>query len=61
MNKKIVAKITIVSTIVGLMIAVQYNTMQQPTARDTRDIWEIRQELSEEKSGIQNYYQKYQP
>lgn len=49
MNKEIVAKITIVSTIVGFMIAVQYNTIQQPTARDTRDIWEIRQELSEEK------------
>ncbi len=49
MNKEIVTRITIVSTIVGFMIAVQYNTIQQPTTRDTRDIWEIRQELSEEK------------
>lgn len=31
------------------MIAVQYNTVQKPQHRDTRDIWEIRQELSEEK------------
>ena len=31
------------------MIAIQYNTIQNPTERDTRDIWEIRQELSEEK------------
>lgn len=31
------------------MIAVQYNTVQNPTTRDTRDIWAIRQELSEEK------------
>ncbi|RND01624.1 DUF881 domain-containing protein [Lysinibacillus halotolerans] len=49
MNKKIVTRITIVSFIVGLMIAVQYNTVQNPTTRDTRDIWAIRQELSEEK------------
>lgn len=50
MNKKVIARITIVSFIVGLMIAVQYNTIQKPTTeRDTRDIWEIRQELSEEK------------
>lgn len=31
------------------MLAVQYNTMQNPQERDTRDIWEIRQALSEEK------------
>ncbi|RKQ19860.1 DUF881 domain-containing protein [Lysinibacillus endophyticus] len=31
------------------MIAVQYNTIQNPAERDTRDLWEIRQELSEEK------------
>ena len=49
MNKKTLTQITIVSFIAGLMIAVQFNTIQNPTARDTRDIWEIRQELSEEK------------
>ena len=49
MTKKIVTRITIISFIVGLMIAVQYNTVQNPTLRDTRDIWAIRQELSEEK------------
>ena len=31
------------------MISVQYNTVQNPTTRDTRDIWAIRQELSQEK------------
>ena len=31
------------------MIAIQYNTVQNPTTRDTRDIWEIRQQLAEEK------------
>nr|WP_106784050.1 DUF881 domain-containing protein [Lysinibacillus timonensis] len=49
MNKKAVTRITIVSFIVGLMVAVQYNTLKNPTERDTRDAWEIRQELSIEK------------
>lgn len=49
MNKKVVTRITIVSFIVGLMIAIQYNTVKEPSARDTRDSWELRQALSEEK------------
>ncbi|MFC7685505.1 DUF881 domain-containing protein [Ureibacillus sp. GCM10028918] len=49
MTKRIVTQITVISFIVGLMIAVQYNTVQNPTTRDTRDIWAIRQELSVEK------------
>ncbi|SOC35351.1 DUF881 domain-containing protein [Ureibacillus acetophenoni] len=49
MNMKVVTRITIVSFIVGLMIAVQYNTVKEPSARDTRDSWELRQALSEEK------------
>ncbi|CAM5187550.1 hypothetical protein UACE39S_05690 [Ureibacillus acetophenoni] len=49
MNKQVVTRITIVSFIVGLMVAVQYNTVKEPSERDTRDSWEIRQELSEEK------------
>ncbi|HWL12197.1 MAG TPA: hypothetical protein VNQ57_04345, partial [Ureibacillus sp.] len=50
MTKDVVTRITIISFIVGLMIAVQYNTVKNPEdARDTRDIWAIRQELSVEK------------
>lgn len=42
--------ITLISFVIGLMLAVQYNTVKNPTdVRDTRDIWEIRQELSSEK------------
>lgn len=41
--------ITIISFVIGFMLAVQYNTTQSPVERDTRDIWEIRQALSEEK------------
>ena len=40
--------ITIVSFIIGFMLFVQYNTVQNPTVRDTKDIWEIRSELAEE-------------
>lgn len=49
MEKNVVIRITIISFIVGFMIAIQYNTVKKPELRDTRDIWEIRQELSEEK------------
>lgn len=50
MKKKAIKEITIIAFIVGVMIAIQYNTIQKPTTeRDTRDIWTIRQELSEEK------------
>lgn len=40
--------ITIISFIIGFMLAVQYNTVQNPTERNTVDIWEIRQQLSAE-------------
>lgn len=42
-------KFTIVLLIVGFIIAVQYNTIQKPTERDTRDMWAIRHDLSTEK------------
>jgi uncharacterized protein YlxW (UPF0749 family) len=31
------------------MTAIQYNSIQNPTERDTRDLWAIRQDLSKEK------------
>lgn len=31
------------------MVAIQYNTVQRPLERDTRDVWAIRNELSNEK------------
>ncbi|WP_274309378.1 DUF881 domain-containing protein [Solibacillus daqui] len=49
MTKKMYRNITIISFIIGFMLAVQYNTVQNPTERNTVDIWEIRQQLSEEK------------
>lgn len=40
--------ITIISFIIGLMLAVQYNTVQNPKKQETIDVWEIRQDLSDE-------------
>lgn len=35
--------------IIGFMLAMQYNTVKNPQQRDTRDLWDIRRELSLEK------------
>jgi len=40
--------ITIITLIVGFMIAVQFQTVHEPTKRDTRDMWELRETLSNE-------------
>ena len=53
MKKKYV-NITIVSFIIGFMLFVQYNTVQDPTIRDTKDIWEIRNDLLEEQKRHSN-------
>lgn len=49
MKKKTILHITVISFIIGFMLAVQYNTVQSPKKVETTDIWEIRQELSDEK------------
>ncbi len=41
-------KFTIVLLIIGFLVAIQYNTVQKPAERDTRDMWAIRFELSNE-------------
>jgi uncharacterized protein YlxW (UPF0749 family) len=45
-NRKL--SFTIITIIVGLMIAVQFQTVQQPDVRDTRDTWELRSDLKRE-------------
>lgn len=49
MKRKIFSRFSIILFVIGLMTAIQYNTINEPDARDTRDVWEIRQELSREK------------
>lgn len=38
-----------IATIVGFMIAVQFQTITKPIERDTRDIWQLREALLKEK------------
>lgn len=48
MNKKTTLHITIISMIIGFMLAVQYNTVQNPEKIESTDVWEIRQRVADE-------------
>jgi uncharacterized protein YlxW (UPF0749 family) len=39
---------TVITTIIGFMLAVQFQTTNQPVVRDTRDMWELREDLKKE-------------
>jgi uncharacterized protein YlxW (UPF0749 family) len=39
---------TFVTIIIGFMLAIQFQTTQQPAVRDTRDMWELREDLKKE-------------
>lgn len=47
-NKKNIG-VVIVSLVLGFMLAIQFNTVKEPDIRDTRDIWELREDLLKEK------------
>lgn len=49
MKRKNNWKFAIILCIVGFMLALQYNSINTPSPRDTRDIWTIRNELAKEK------------
>ncbi|HSP20770.1 MAG TPA: DUF881 domain-containing protein [Planococcus sp. (in: firmicutes)] len=49
MKRIISFRFSLILFIIGLMTAIQYNTLNEPNSRDTRDVWEVRQELSREK------------
>ncbi|PIC65707.1 hypothetical protein CSV79_01120 [Sporosarcina sp. P13] len=49
MKEKINWKFTLILCIVGFVLALQYNSLNTEPARDTRDLWAIRKELSKEK------------
>ncbi|WP_456271620.1 DUF881 domain-containing protein [Bacillus sp. AK031] len=48
---------TLITLIIGLMIAVQFQTVQEPVIRDTRDIWELREAIQNEKDASSNLYE----
>ena len=53
MNKvdkpKINISFTLVATVIGFMIAIQFQTVKKPVERDTRDVWQLREALLKEK------------
>ncbi|WP_261133910.1 DUF881 domain-containing protein [Bacillus sp. Marseille-Q3570] len=49
-------KFFIMTMIVGFMLAVQFHTNQEPVVRDTRDIWELRNDLESQKQVQQELY-----
>ncbi|KIL44799.1 DUF881 domain-containing protein [Jeotgalibacillus soli] len=48
MDIKAKRSFTLIMLVVGFLIAVQFQSVQQPESRDTRDMWDIRQELLKE-------------
>ncbi|MDL4841261.1 DUF881 domain-containing protein [Aquibacillus rhizosphaerae] len=50
--------ISLVCAFTGLMIAIQFQSTQEPTERDTRDLWEIRSQLQVEQKKQQQLYQQ---
>lgn len=49
MKKRITGRFTVILFVIGFMSATQYNTVNTDNTRDSRDTWEIRQQLSREK------------
>ncbi|MCH1623870.1 DUF881 domain-containing protein [Ferdinandcohnia quinoae] len=47
MDKKTGLSFIIISVVIGFMIAVQFKTIQEPEIRDTRDLWELREDLKQ--------------
>ncbi|MBV2240797.1 hypothetical protein KQR57_08990 [Bacillus inaquosorum] len=46
--KRSFISISVLMVIFGLMISVQFNSLKHPKVRDTRDMWDIREELTSE-------------
>lgn len=49
MDKKKNTSLIIIALVLGFMIAVQFNSVKEPVVRDTRDQWELREDLLKEK------------
>ncbi|RBW70208.1 DUF881 domain-containing protein [Bacillus taeanensis] len=48
MNLRILV-FTVVTFTLGIILAIQFHTTQQPVVRDTRDVWQLRTDLDKEK------------
>ncbi|RLQ95827.1 DUF881 domain-containing protein [Falsibacillus albus] len=49
MAKRVKVSFTLITIIIGFMLAIQFQTVKKPVVRDTRDIWELREALLKEK------------
>jgi uncharacterized protein YlxW (UPF0749 family) len=47
--KNKITTFAIIAAIIGFMIAIQFQSIKEPIARDTRDIWQLREDLLKEK------------
>lgn len=56
MNKRYQIIFSLIFTLVGFMIAVQFQSTNAPKERDTRDLWEIRTELQKQQKIQQQLY-----
>lgn len=41
---------SLIAAIIGLMVAIQFQTVREPKVRDTRDTWQLREDLMKEKA-----------
>lgn len=48
MKKNMNASFTAITVIIGFMLAIQFQSVNEPKVRDTRDIWQLRQALAKE-------------
>ncbi|MGS2776760.1 DUF881 domain-containing protein [Robertmurraya sp. GLU-23] len=49
MDRKKINSLVIIGVIVGFMLAIQFQTVSKPEVRDTRDTWQLREDLVKEK------------
>ncbi|WP_157967837.1 DUF881 domain-containing protein [Paraliobacillus sp. X-1268] len=50
--------LALIFSCIGFMIAIQFQSIQEPKERDTRDMWEIRTQLQAEQETQQELYQQ---
>ncbi|MEI5906085.1 DUF881 domain-containing protein [Bacillus spongiae] len=49
MKKRAKISFTVITMIIGFMLMIQFKSVKEPVVRDTRDIWELRDDLLKEK------------
>ncbi|MEK4148472.1 MULTISPECIES: DUF881 domain-containing protein [Robertmurraya] len=48
MGKNKMISFTVITIIIGFMLAIQFQSVKKPVVRDTRDTWELREDLQKE-------------